>query len=354
MNLPLKKANTKERLTDCRSNRSYSRKAAISASGFCLYFVAGLSSTQAEFNLNFTPDDGSYSSNFAYVSCGMSYLSDANCGSRDNDFDGLGSHIDGTPFYQRMFSSGGETYYQVIVGDYQTDDFAMEYIIKADASTDGFWETDRDGDIARSASAGDSGDRLYNMTKPYDVDGTLSSSSGTGSGNPNRVLIHQLLSDSESEMVFLKDQFAYKPLISQRTFDSDFDSYIEMDMRNKHYLDMTPIDPSTELVHTIELLNADVPFDGGNYDFADRPETAHITAGGFTYSAGTNYGESLGTYNYVDTAYGDDFQPLDKPYTAYCDPSQNPDWSGNGACTNGDGSGGGGGWGGWGGGMGGW
>lgn len=34
----------------------------------------------AQFSLDFIPNDGNYSSNDAYVSCGMSYLSNANSG----------------------------------------------------------------------------------------------------------------------------------------------------------------------------------------------------------------------------------------------------------------------------------
>lgn len=107
------------------------------------------------------------------------------------------------------------------------------------------------------------------------------------------------------------------------------------------------------MVHTTTLLNAGVPNNGGDYDFADRAETTYFTAGAYTYTDGTNYGGSLGTYTYQDGAAGDAFQPTNKDYSSFCDPSQNTDWSGNGACTNSDGTGGGFGWGG-GGGMMGW
>lgn len=328
--------------------------------GVALFMLPGIPATHAEFNLNFTPDDGSYSNNYAYVSCGMSYLPDANCspgGGMFGDFSLSGSHDDGTAFYQRMFQdAAGNNYYQVIVGDYLVDDFAQEYIIKADGANDGYWYSGFGGSIARSASAGDPNDRLYNMTKPYDVDGSLSTSTGTGSGNPTRVIMRQILTDNaQTDMEFLKDRFAYKPLIKQTTQDAatNFTSYIELDMRNKLYNDNTPIDPYTEMVHTTTLLNSDIPNNGGDYDFADRASTTYFTAGAYTYTDGTNYGGSLGTYSYMDAGAADEFQPTNKDYSSFCDPSQNTDWSGNGACTNGDGSGGGFGWGG-GGGMFGW
>ncbi len=334
------------------------KKSALTAVVAALFFLPGVPVTHAEFNLNFVPDDGTYVNNYAYVSCGMSYIANANCnagGGMFGDFQLSGSHDDGTAFYQRMFDdASGNRYYQVIIGDYLVDDFVQEYIIKADGAADGNWYCCFGGAIARSASAGDSGDRLYNMTKPYDVDGSLSTSTGTGSGNPNRVIMRQILTDNvQTDMLFLKDRFDYKPLISQTTQDADFTSYIELDMRNKLNSDMSPIDPATEMVHTTTLLNAGVPNNGGDYDFADRAETTYFTAGAYTYTDGTNYGGSLGTYTYQDGAAGDAFQPTNKDYSSFCDPSQNTDWSGNGACTNSDGTGGGFGWGG-GGGMMGW
>lgn len=327
--------------------------------GALLFFVSGIPLTHAEFNLNFTPDDGTYVSNYAYVSCGMSYIANANCnagGGMFGDFQLAGSHDDGTAFYQRMFDdTAGNRYYQVIIGDYLVDDFVQEYIIKADGAADGDWYCCFGGGaVARSASAGDSADREYNMTRPYDVDGSLSTSTGTGSGNPNRVIMRQILTDNvQTDMLFLKDRFDYKPLISQTTQDADFTSYIELDMRNRLNSDPNPIDPYTEMVHTTTLLNAGVPHDGGDYDFSKRAETTYFTAGGYTYTDGTNYGGSLGTYTYMDAGMGDEFQPTNKDYSSFCDPAQNTDWSGNGACTNADGTGGGFGWGG-GGGMMGW
>ncbi len=311
-----------------------------------LLILMASSVAHAEFNLNFMPDDGAYINNDAYVSCNMSYLSDANCnpgGGMRGDYNLAGSHDDGSAFYQRMFDDvDGNRYYQVIVGDYLVDDFVQEYIIKADATTDGNWYTGGRGNIARSASAGNSADRLYNMTEPYDVDGSLSSDTGTGSGNPTRVIMRQILTDdSQTSMEFLKDQFANKPLISQTTQDSEFISYIELDMRNKTYLDDTPIDPATKVINTAKLLGTNEPNGTGNYDYATQADTAYVTAGAYTYTSGTNYGESLGTYTYMDVGTASEYQPTDVDYSIYCDVFQNTDWSGNGACTNGDGTGGG-------------
>jgi len=180
------------------------------------------------------------------------------------------------------------------------------------------------------------------MSNPYDVEGNLSSDTGTASGNPTRVIMRQKLTDNtQSTMEFLKDQFANKPLITQTIGDGSFISYTELDMRNKSYLDNTPIDPATDMTNTLTLIGADVPMDQGNYDSTTDDGDTYVSAGAYTYTDGTNYGGSLGTYSYADSGLGDEFQPTNFDYSLYCDDQQNSNWSGSGACTNGNGSGGG-------------
>ena len=330
--------------------------------GITLFFSPALKDSRAAFTLNFIPDDGSYDSTSNDInSCNMSYISDFNCdsGGFGGSFDENGSHDDGTAAYQRMFTSGGKTYYHVIIGDYTQDSFYMEYMIEADSGWDRY-----NGDFAASASTGNNSttsDREFNMDNPYSAD---SSRTGTGTGNPNRVIMRQILDDGITYNEFLKDQFDRKPLITQTVTDNDPTEGIiqeyTLDMRGKTYADNTPITENERTNRTI--LIGDTAANQGDYDdtyavitptfFREGNDT--ISAGAYTYSTGSGYGGSDGTYIYYQsdgvTVDNSGFQPVDKDYSVFCIQEQNVDWSGNGACTNGDGGGGGrggGGWGGW-------
>jgi len=290
----------------------------------------------------------------------MSYLADANCGGFGGGGGGgggggtvAGSHEDGTPFYQRMFQDGaGDRYFHVIVGDYTADSMALEYIVKEGYSGDGTWDSRMGSTIERSSSAGDPNDRLYNMTKPYDTPDTLSENSGTATGNPTRVIMKQVIQDAEVDMVFIKDQFLQKPFLSQSTTQAgQMVSYWQQDMRGLDYTtDQTPIDKSQAII-TQQLLGADKYGSEGDFDYSQDvnwssvdTSAKQISGGGYTYTEGTGakaFGGSLGTYTYMDDGTNFTWDAMNEDYSAFCDPLQNSDWSGYGACTNGDGSGGG-------------
>ena len=311
-----------------------------------MLLIQALAIAHAQFTLDFTPNDGNYNNNDAYVSCNMSYIANANCGNgRRSDFDLNGSHDDGSAFYQSMFTdASGNEYFHVIVGDHRVDSFALEYIIKTGYADDGNWDSGfTGGNIARSSSTGDPNNRTFNMTTPYDTDTTPSTSSGTATANPTRVVIRQIFNDSESTQEFLKDQFERKPLIRQVISNSDLTMLAEFDMRVKDYNDITPIDASNVTI-TVVLTSPGTFNDSGDFD-SNNFGNADISAGGFTYTRGTgdnDFGGSNGTYAYINEAFNDFFDPRDNDYSAFCDPAENTDWSGNGACTNADGSGSGG------------
>lgn len=341
-----------------------------------LFFSPDFKDSQAAFELNFDPattTGHSYTSTGDDInySCNMTHIADFNCtsgGGFGSDFDENGSHDDGSAAYQRQFTTGGKRYYHVIIGDKNVDTFYMEYMIEANGS----WG-DYNGDFEASASAytagsiGNCNDSSceYNMINPYDANATDYQKTGTGTGNPNRVVMRMIIDDGMTYNEFLKDQFDKKPLITQTIVDPTPAEGITMDytldMRGKTYSDSTPIDHANRTNQT--FLIGDTAANQGDYDstgavptpISFREGTDDITAGAFTYTTGSSFGGSNGTYTYyladgvtVDTS---GFQPTGKAYDSFCMPSQNTDWSGNGACTNDSGSGGGG-WGG--GGFGGW
>ncbi len=374
----------------------------VIALGLSLFLLPAVPSSQAEFNLNFRPDEKinngasttgvSYNGNDAYVSCYISYIASANCGNQI-----VGSHDDASGFYQRMFqdTTTSKWYYQVIIGDYVAgDNFALEYIIAADSTYGSRWDTSfGNGALYRTASAyngttaQDTANQLYNMVKPYDVSSSDALKTGTGTGNPTKVIMHLFLKDADTEMVFLKDTFANKPLISQTTKNgntktgttngagftgsaTDMVSTVIMDARALGHGNMnaiptvttdTVIDFATAtgitpasvrhtnitkkagagITNTVTLGGPAIFGTAGDYNYATDNQNSNPTAGRYTYTAGTEEGASNGTYAYIDAANGDSFHPAGVNYAEFCDATQNPNWSLNGACKNRDGSGGG-------------
>ena len=212
------------------------------------------------------------------------------------------------------------------------------------------------------------------MVKPYDVSGSDALKTGTGTGNPTKVLIHQFLKDTDSEMVFLKDSFANKPLISQITTDgTKMTGTVIMDARALDHNSMAAIAPlatdttvnfaatnpglnrhtnltekaGAGITNTVTVANDPLAYGTtGDYNYATDNQNSNPTAGRYTYTAGTGFGQSNGTYSYWNELAGDSFQPSGINYADFCDAAQNTNWSGNGACKNKDSTGGGGGWGG--------
>ncbi|VAW87653.1 hypothetical protein MNBD_GAMMA17-781 [hydrothermal vent metagenome] len=359
-----------------------------------LLFSAGIS-TGADFTLDFQNDEvgggvsrinnGGRFSATSYTACNMSYIANSGCAGGDFGFginDGMGlaaEHDDGSAFFQEELfdSSDGQRYFHVIVGDYTTDDMVLEYFIKANANSNqwdsGFFGFSGSGNISASHSLGQAGNGAAAIGQPYSADSSLT---GTGSANPNSIIMRQLVKDSASpsfSIDFTKERFLYKPKLTHTNGGVDgFEAITVIDMSNSLYTDITPVDGTADFDNVLVLTdplkyetagdyNVDTagslgPEIKSYYNVNPNGEIREFTAGGFTYTPGSGTGGSGGTYNYIDSADNANpaYNPLNVDWVSFCDTSQNVNWSGNGACTNGDGSGGGwgGGWGG--GGWGGW
>src|SRR3569623_1023506 len=229
---------------------------------------------------------------------------------------------------------GGQGYFHVIVGDYTKDSMVQEVFIKTSGSYSGVGMTTSVANTSSTANA------EFNMDNPYSTDSTKT---GSGSANPNNVIMRQIVNSGEISMEFLKDSFTQKPLITSTITSADMVSTVSMDMRGKNYSQITPIDLSTSVTNTLVLSGSDRMATEGDYDMRNDAQTSHLSAGGFTYTNGSGSGGSGGVYTWY--APVDNFQPMNRNYVGYCTASQNSDSSGNGACTNGSGGGGRGGWG---------
>jgi len=328
-----------------------------------LLFSSG-TSTGADFTLDWQNDEvgggvsrvnsGGFSEK-SYMVCNFPGMSDQNC----TGFGFLGaSHDDGTTFFQEelLDSADGQRYFHVIVGDFSTDEMALEYFIKANAGSN-TWASgwSGSGNIGASYSLGQAGNGAAAIDQPYSADSTLT---GTGSGNPESIIMRQLVTDSTDpsfSMDFVKDRFLYKPkLIHTNGGSGGFIASTVIDMSNKLYSDMTPIDETIDFDNVLVLTDPLKNGTEGDYNVDTMGDIREFRAGGYTYTPGAGTGGSGGTYSYIDPVEDANpaYKPMNEDWVSFCDTSQNPDWSGFGACTNGDGSGGG--WGGGGGGWGGW
>jgi len=304
---------------------------------FMLPLLFSYTESKAEFTLNFIPDDGTYASwgNRNNYACDFTYLPDANCGRQTylREWNGTrmtgspgdsaigGSHRDGSAMYQREFSSNGKSYYHVIVGDHTQDSFYMDFIIEASASY-----TRYDGNWVGSASSGSQEHQEFGIAKPYSNN---SSRNGNGTGNPNRVIMRQVIDDGIMRSEFLKDQLDKKPLIKQDITGNGVLMKLSLDMRGKTYLDNAPV---TEADWTNTIILEGIAA-GSTGDFGSISYTgSNLTAGAYTYMSGSRNGGANGIYTYQQEG---GFQPVNFDYSVYCDPDQNINWSGRGACRNG-------------------
>jgi len=330
-----------------------------------LLFSSGTSIGQ-EFTLDWQNDEAAKAgisrvnaggfSEVSYMVCNVPGMSDQNC---SGGFSFLNaSHDDGTAFFQEelLDSADGQRYFHVIVGDFAADEMALEYFIKANSGSN-TWASgwSGSGNIGASHSLGQAGNGAAAVDKPYSADSTLT---GTGSGNPESIIMRQLVTDSTDpafSMDFVKDRFLYKPkLIHTNGGAGGFIASTVIDMSNKLYSDITPIDESADFDNFMVLTDPLKNGTEGDYNVDTMGDIREFRAGGYTYTPGTGTGGAGGTYSYIDPTEDANpaYDPLNADWVSFCDISQNVDWSGNGACTNGDGTGGG--WGGGGGGWGGW
>lgn len=165
--------------------------------------------SQAEFVLDFMPDDGGgLSTSFTRGNTGFS---------------------GGTPFLTRgslqlpeivTDPDTGLTYYHVIMGDL-TDGFIQDVYIQR-----GFGSFQ--GGPGSAVGGGTTND-----------DNPLGPTSATGQANPRKVLVRQVVSDGEIYMDFTKDKFDRKPKITQMLTLPDMSSLFQIDMSNSNYSDNT-------------------------------------------------------------------------------------------------------------------
>lgn len=225
--------------------------------------------------------------------------------------DQSGTGTDATPFVQEVIEVGGVQYYHVIVGDGRTQDFAQEVYIRVggeDVFADGNPSSSSGGrgvtdETRRACSDGAPvTDACGNGLDPLRNDSRFT---GTGTGNPERVIMRQLVKSGGLVDTFEKTSFALKPKLIQTLSTPDLSALFSLDMSNSDYKASTTADNATPgiMVNTLNLINSGIPANGGNFGVAGvlgQTQNSTVTGGRFTWAPGpsTDLGFSSGTYTY--------------------------------------------------------
>lgn len=237
-------------------------------------------------------------------------------------------------FMQEVISSGGNSYYHVVIGDAGSN-FALEYYIRT-ATGSTCWYGCANARITGGMGGGGMGGGMGGGVAPLSVSsgaGGLNGNntdplgnsgfSGNGTGRPDQVVIRMINNSSEMQQEFLKATEINKPKITQNITTADMTSNFVIDMSKIDYNTTSKIAPIT-LTQTIN--SADLPVQQGNYpdsknfDINNFTGTRTVTGGRYTYNAGSGDGGSAGTYTY----FADGFDVYGVDWRSFCDPNQNP------------------------------
>src|SRR3569623_1855502 len=188
----------------------------ILAVGACLCLSLGVQTSWADFALNWAkgPDNIRYGgSNLPFASCNRPGEANINCTVQSGQV--VATDPDKTPFLQeRVVDTDGNVYYHLIIG-LPTSDFGQEIYISANST-----------------------------------------------GNPNRVVMRQIVKGTDFSQEFLKDTLLGKPQITQTISNADMTMQFVANMRSLTYNDTTTAAP---MVNTLSLTG------GGGFDIATAP-----------------------------------------------------------------------------------
>ncbi len=286
-----------------------------------LIYLLGITPSWAAFTLNFGGHPNRVAGHWADTNCNRG--EGAIQGADSNNPCGHGfasSDVDDTPFLSESLSNG---YYHMVIGA-EADGFVQEYYIKYS----GF------GGAPQSYSEGSG---CYNSFSCQPVTNLQQTSgngwdplryndktfTGIGSGNPNNVIMKQLLTDSEIDQSFVKgdgDVFTTKPKITQDVVTANINSHVVIDMSSLNYSTSGTAGAFTNTFSLPGALTV-VP----TFDYAIDAQNPFLTAGRYTYTNSSGNGSSNGTYNYWDGGVNIDLLT----WKNYRDTSQNFSGPGN-------------------------
>jgi hypothetical protein len=197
----------------------------------------------------------------------------------------------------------GISYIHIVMGDL-SDGFIQELYIEITGNTANYGGFSGGPGVmiggAFGGNQGSSGNRAGNAANPL---GNDQSATGSGTANPSKVIMRQIVNDGEMSMEFLKDKFDRKPVIAQALNSPGIYATSVIDMRNSTYSDMNT--PGIAM-HTMVLTGLDLPDGNGQFNTLTGSQNGDVTAGRFTYTSGTGPGGADGVYEYLDSSTGFD------------------------------------------------
>lgn len=297
----------------------------------CAIMMVACTSAQADLTFNWTADPASrviYDSRNEGNARGGGFMicnfpDNTQCHDGDRDFPpgsgGPGGQSftnvaadNTTPFVQEVVEVAGIRYYHVIVGNGTAagfdaglvQGFAQEVYIRLGSNVNKFGDLT---DQPTSASGGRgvavdrcSGDTCGNGIAP--LRNAAAVFTGNGTGNPELVIMRQVIKDGDLFDAFEKTSFTQKPKITQRLSAPDMTTEFVLDMSNSDYKASTTGDNATRgiMTNTLNLINPEIQ---GDFNMATSPlqnSVKNITGGLYTWTPGTNadFGLSSGTYVY--------------------------------------------------------
>lgn len=292
-----------------------------SAISLAVGFFALISATEghAEFSLNFAPNlaqrvspgnpDVAVSGFFAVLDCNRG---GATSGCANNN---AGLTTEKTPFLQEIVSDGSNGYFHVIVGD-PTQGFAQETYIRIGST---IWPSSQPSSVS-SGSAGQSNGGGFAAATTGGNPLASSAISGSGTANPERTQIRQLVNSPDMSQEFLKSTFLNKPKITQAVTTGDMVSSFEVDMSAIAYRGAGATTTDAAITNKVTMIDSAA---SGNFDMAVNKQNSTVTAGKFSWTPGTGDGLSNGTYSYTNGAFN--VNAID--WKVYYNPADNTCWS---------------------------
>lgn len=184
----------------------------------------------------------------------------------------------------------GAAYKHFSVGDVNSD-FYQEFIIQK-----GFETFQNDTGTASDGTRQNQNDPLGYAGADYTV-------SGSGTGNPSRVIVWQRNRSTDMLLDFLKDTFDKKPRIIQSVVTNDLVSEFSVDMRGISYADTSTVAPVINTLTLSGQVGFPAPGQPTKWDMAIDAQQVDLTAGQFGYTVGSGRGGSSGSYNYNQGSY---------------------------------------------------
>jgi len=277
--------------------------------GLTIVFFIWPHSSQAEFILDFKPKTETGEITSAIVSmAGQACPSNAGstgCSGHTPFLLGDAGDVAG-PGEQAEFVTDPDTgisYIHIVMGDL-ADGFIQELYIEMTGNTATYGSFLGGAGVmlggAFGGNQGSAGNRAGNAANPL---GNDQSATGSGTANPSKVIMRQIVNDGEMSMEFLKDKFDRKPVIAQALNSPGIYATSIIDMRNSTYSDMNT--PGIAM-HTMVLNGPDLPDDNGQFNTLTGSQNGDVTAGRFIYTPGTGPGGADGVYEYLDSSTGFD------------------------------------------------